>query len=266
MAERQPGYEYRGMLASAWDLLRGDTSSWPDRAFYRDVIRSSGQPALDVGCGTGRLILDYLTDGVDVDGADLSPEMLAICREKVSRLGLQPTLYEQAMESLELPRRYRTIFVPSSSFQLLTDREAAVRAMARFRDHLAPGGTLVMPFMVMWSEQRAAREPDDPWEWHVHQERERPEDGALVRRWQRSRCDLAEQLEHTEGRYEVIVDGEVFATEHHGRSPAARWYTQEQALALYRDAGLGDVHATRGFTFEPARGDEEMFCVFGVRE
>lgn len=265
MAEREPGYEYRGMVASSWDLLRGDYSTWPDRPFYRDVIGRSGEPALDIGSGTGRLILDYLADGMDVDGVDLSPEMLAICREKARALGLRPSLYEQAMESLELPRRYRTIFVPSSSFQLLTDREAAGRAMARFREHLEPGGALVMPFMLLWSERRAAREPGDPWEWRVHQERERPEDGALIRRWQRSRYDVAEQLEHTEDRYEVIAGGEVVSTEHHQRSPATRWYTQEQALAVYREAGLSDVHATRGFTLEPARGHEEMFCVFGVR-
>ena len=46
-------YEYRDMLASTWDLLRGDMSDSPDRQFFRDIIQESGQPALDVGCGTG---------------------------------------------------------------------------------------------------------------------------------------------------------------------------------------------------------------------
>ena len=58
-------YEYTGMRASAWDLLRGDTSNWSDRFFYRDLIRHYGQPALDVGCGTGRLLLDYLAQGCE---------------------------------------------------------------------------------------------------------------------------------------------------------------------------------------------------------
>ena len=107
-------YEYRWMLASAWDLLRGDTSQWPDRAFYREVISRYGEPALDVGCGTGRLLLDYLAAGLDVEGVDNSPEMLALCLEKAEALGLKPVVYEQTMETLHLPRHYRTIFVPSS--------------------------------------------------------------------------------------------------------------------------------------------------------
>ena len=70
-------YEYQGLMAQTWDLLRGDTSVWPDRPFYRAIIEQRDGPALDVGCGTGRLLLDYLQSGLDVDGIDNSPEMLA---------------------------------------------------------------------------------------------------------------------------------------------------------------------------------------------
>src|SRR5205814_1707307 len=117
----QSNYEYRGLHVASWDLFRGDTSNWDDRFFYKDIILKSGQPALDVGCGTGRLVLDYVQQGIDVDGVDNSPEMLAICRRKAEKLGLQPNIYLQSMERLDLPRNYRTIFVPSSTFQLLTN-------------------------------------------------------------------------------------------------------------------------------------------------
>src|SRR5437016_11230663 len=122
-------YEYGGLIAQFWDFFRGDTSTWSDRPFYKEAILESGQPALDVGCGTGRLLLDYLAEGIDIDGVDNSPEMLALCREKARKLGLQPAIYQQSMESLDLPQKYRTIIVPSSSFLLVTDLSAAAEAM-----------------------------------------------------------------------------------------------------------------------------------------
>src|SRR5712691_8778508 len=176
-------YEYRGFIASAWDLLRGDTSDWEDRPFYRTIILQSGQPALDIGCGTGRLLLDYLADGIDIDGVDTSPEMLAICRQKAQKLGLQPTLFQQSMEALDVPRKYRTIIVPSSSFQLVVDPRDATEAMRRFFRHLEPGGILVMPFMIPWDGPTT--EPIVSGEWEFIAERVRPDDGVLIRRWTR---------------------------------------------------------------------------------
>ena len=82
-----PNYEYSGLMAQAWDLLRGDTSQWSDRFFFLDIIQRYGQPVLDIGCGTGRLLLDYLAQGIDVDGVDNSPQMLALCRQKAAQQG-----------------------------------------------------------------------------------------------------------------------------------------------------------------------------------
>lgn len=252
-------YEYRGLMAASWDLFRGDTSRWADRAFYKEAVRRYGQPVLDVGCGTGRLLLDFLADGIDAEGVDVSPEMLALCRRKADAAGGQVRLHEQAMESLSLPRRFRTILVPSSSFQLVTDPATARAAMDRFFAHLLPGGHLVMPFMTDW-------QPGDPLEtgWQTR-EQERPDDGALVRRRSRSRYDPAEQLEHTEDVYEVLRDGGVVATERHARSPAVRWYTQPQVRALYEAAGFTDLLVCDEFSFEPARADARLFSAIGLR-
>ena len=50
-------------------------SHWADRFFFLEVIQKFGQPVLDVGCGTGRLLLDYLQIGIDIDGVDNSPDV-----------------------------------------------------------------------------------------------------------------------------------------------------------------------------------------------
>src|SRR4030042_5390012 len=135
----EPGYEYYGMMAQTWDLFRGDTSKWEERGCYLDIIRESGEPVLDVGCGTGRLLLDFMSQGVDIDGVDNSPEMLTICREKADAMRLQPMLYENNMVSMKLPRLYQTIIVPSSSFQLVLEPAHAQKAILNLFNHLLPG-------------------------------------------------------------------------------------------------------------------------------
>jgi len=259
--------EYRGLLAQTWDLLRGDTSSWADRLFYRALIEQRHGPALDVGCGTGRLLLDYLASGLDIDGVDNSAEMLDICRAKAAAMNLdvKNRLFEQEMAELSLERLYATIFVPSSSFQLLTDATAADEAMARFYEHLAPNGVFVMSIMSkLW---RGKIPPNQmQWsDWHKLGERERPEDGATIRRWIRTRYDHGQQFEHEENRYEVLRGDAVVETEFYSRSPAVRWYSQKQAISCCEKAGFTSVTATSGFTFEPASPDDTLFCVFGVR-
>ncbi|MGE5377595.1 MAG: class I SAM-dependent DNA methyltransferase [Bacteroidota bacterium] len=251
-----PSYEYYGMMAEFWDLFRGDTSTWEDRFFYMDVVKRYGQPVLDVGCGTGRILLDFMPQGIDIDGVDNSPDMLALLQEKAKKLNLSPAVHQQEMTALSLPRKYQTILVPSSSFQLLLDADSPAIAMRRFFEHLLPGGILVMPFMTLWKE-------GDPLESELTREVIRPEDGATIRRWQYSRFEPAADLEHTIDRYEVIRDGQVVLSEEHHQSPATRSYNQASAVDLFKQAGFKDIQIFKEFTFEPVKPDDTVFSVIG---
>jgi ubiquinone/menaquinone biosynthesis C-methylase UbiE len=242
--------EYVGLMAESWDALRGDTSAWEDRAFYLDVIRERGEPVLDVGCGTGRLLLDYLRLGIDIDGVDVSAEMLAICRRKAARDGLVPHLYEQPMEDLDLPRRYATIIVPSSSFQLIVEPADAVAALAGLRRHLEPGGALAMPFIAM----------NAPREEHWVREAQL-EDGSTIRRTASVVYDPATRLESTDDLYEQLRDGSVVRSERYRRPQATRGYSPEQVGELLDEAGFDEVEWCSNFTREPAQPGDEVFTI-----
>jgi len=253
-----PNYEYYGMLAEFWDLFRGDTSTWEDRFFYLDVVKRYGQPVLDVGCGTGRISLDFMQQGIDIEGVDNSPDMLARLRRKAEELNLKPIVYQQEMTELSLPRKYQTILVPSSSFQLLLDASLPPLAMNRFYEHLQSGGVLAMPFMTLWHE-------GDPLESEFTREVVRPEDGATIRRWQFSRFNPETEMEDSIDRYEIIEQGQVVASEEHRQSPSTRSYTQEQAMALYQEAGFKDIQVFSEFTFDPVKRTDTVFSIVGVK-
>jgi hypothetical protein len=144
--------------------------------------------------------------------------------------------------------------VPSSSFQLVLDAAAAAETLRRFLGHLQPGATLAMSIMTLSQE-------GDPDQWRLVRERTRPQDGLLVRRWSRSRYDQATQLEHTADRYELLRDGEVVRSELHERSPATRSYRQDGIAELVRGAGFVDVGLVSGFSDQPVRPEDTLFCV-----
>jgi hypothetical protein len=173
---------------------------------------------------------------------------------------LTPVLLEGDMVTMRLPRKYQTIIVPSSSFQLVLDPEDARNAILNLKAHLLPGGSLVMPFMMEWKQ-------GEPFEthWQLSGEKIRPEDGATVKRWSWSRYDPETQLMHTEDRYEVIKDGVVIAQEHHKRLPATREYYQPQALELYGMAGFEDIRIYRGFTRQPVSDEDDIFTIIGKK-
>jgi len=253
-----PNYEYYGLMVRHWDLLRGDTSDWDDRFFYLEVIKKYGQPVLDVGCSSGRLILDYFSQGIDIDGVDISPEMIALCKQNAAQKGINPNLYNQSMTELFLPRKYKTILVPSSSMQLLLEPSLPLQAMQCFYDHLEPGGVLAAPFMTLWKE-------GDPLEGEGTQEAIRPEDGATVRRTGWYKFNPETQMDETRDTWEVIKDGQVIESEVHEQAPATRSYTQAEAVALFEQAGFKDIQVYSEFTFDPVKPTDTTFSIIGIK-
>jgi hypothetical protein len=184
--------------------------------------------------------------------------MLATCRRKAAALGLQPVLYEQALERLALPRTYRTILIPSSTFQLVVDPGAASEALQRLYRHLAPVGTLVLSLMALAGPAQLGA-------WVLVQQAVRPADGLLVRRWRRTAFNAVTELETSEDRYELLDGERIVATELHRRAPAVRSYSQGRVIELLREAGFVDVRLVSGFTEAPARPSDTVFCAFGKR-
>ena len=61
------------------------------------------------------------------------------------------------------------------------------------------------------------------------------------------------------------LNGTVVQTERHRRSPEGRWYSQAQAAELFRAAGYCNIRLFHGFTQEPAREGDRLYCVLGER-
>ena len=65
-----------------------------------------GHKVLDVGCGTGELLLSFLKKEAEVTGLDLSAEMLMVAHAKAEKAGYKPFLIEQDMSEMTLMSQF----------------------------------------------------------------------------------------------------------------------------------------------------------------
>jgi SAM-dependent methyltransferase len=180
----------------------------------------------------------WLERGYDVDGVDISQDMLDMCRERTAREHLpQPALYAQPLHELDLPR-YRTIVV-CGGFGLGGDRRRDEEALERLRAHLEPGGTLLLDNEVpyayaSWRYWTAGGRADLPRPWPEPGERRTGADGAEYElRHRLVDVDRLEQRITNELRALMWRDSERVADETH-RLTLTAYFTYEIALMLER--------------------------------
>jgi SAM-dependent methyltransferase len=260
----QPQTWHYGLIARWWAEFNAPDPT--EFAFYRGVIERDGQPALDLCCGAGRLLLPLLSVGLDVDGCDISPDMLAFCREGAAKQGLTANLYQQAMHDLELPRRYRTISI-CDSFGLGGRREQDATALRRCFDHLVPGGTLVFSHYLptdnpeRWSYWLPEQRQRLPEAWPEAGNRKRAADGDEIGlRVRVVDLDPMEQRLTLEMRAELWREGRLAAQE--DRLLQENLYFRNEILLMLAHAGFADVSVRAGYSAkEPTASDTMLVFV-----
>ena len=159
---------------------------------------------------------------------------------------------------MALPRRYRVILVPSSSFQLLIDPTDATAAMRRFHDHLEAQGTLVMPWIDIAQDYPGGAIVARTQEVTLH-------NGSVIRLTAQGRFEPATGLEHTDELFERLVSGRVVERERTVRSPATRQYDRATIQDLHSMAGFGDLRWLSGFTRDAARPGDRIVTTLARR-
>lgn len=130
-------------IAPYYDLEFSDLDA--DVGLYLGYAGIVGSPILELGCGTGRLLLPLAEAGYEVTGIDSSPAMIGIACERLAgyrnvdvRLGEMTCLDD-------LPHsRYRLVFVALNTFLHLESREDQLAALAAIRRVLHHDGILVI--------------------------------------------------------------------------------------------------------------------------
>lgn len=118
-----------------------------DIPFYQALIPSPQAAILELGCGSGRVMLGLASHCRFIHGIDLSTAMIARCQEKLIAAGIpaeKALAIEGDITSFDLGRRFDLIIAPFRVLQNLETDEQVDGLMNCIRAHLTPGGSVIL--------------------------------------------------------------------------------------------------------------------------
>lgn len=262
-ASEQSGTWHYGLIARWWAEF--NTAEPEELAYFRAAIQKYGEPALDVGCGTGRILLPLLSDGVDIDGSDVSADMIDFAKDRVKKAGLASRLAVQPMHQLDLGRSYRTIFM-CGSFGIGGRRDHDREALWRVYRHLEPGGALLIanhefPYANRdekgWARWLPGHPELIPREWPAEGDRRTTSDGHEIELLSRlTEFDRLAQRHVFEMRARLWHGGQVVKEESY--SLKENLYFAQEILLLLDEAGFREVGVESYCSGRPATADDAV--------
>lgn len=119
-----------------------------DVEFYRDLALKSGNSALELGVGTGRVAIPLAKAKITVVGIDNSIHMLRIARKKLTRetraVGRRIVLETGDMRDFDLNQSFPFIYIPASTFDHNVTVEEQTQTLDCIHNHLEKSGTFAL--------------------------------------------------------------------------------------------------------------------------
>jgi SAM-dependent methyltransferase len=218
---------YLSLEAELHDAFWAASDDASEVRLMAEFLRTHPGPALEIGCGSGRLLFPLMEAGFAVEGLELSPDMLRLARTAAEARGLSPVLHLGDMTKWPAPRTYASLLAPAFTLQLADDPAATLR---HWHSWLQPSGALYLTIFTPLAELSGDL-PEG--EWYADHETLLP-GGIRAALETRHTLDDRQRLVHREHRYSVAGDPPRI---HHSRQ-TIRWFDDGELTAILDRAGF----------------------------
>jgi len=229
--------DFYAQTAALYDHV-GPYVSRNDVAFFVDAARISGGPVLELGAGTGRVLIPTAREGIAITGLDSSHAMLDMCRRRLANESAavrdRVTLVHGDMRAFDLGDSFALVTLPFRPFQHLLRVEDQIACLHAIRRHLRHDGALILdvfnPILGKLDNDAALSEfePEAPVPL--------PGGATLTRSARVARRDLARQILLIEMRYDIAhPDGRTDRIE---ESVSLRYFFRYELEHLLARCGL----------------------------
>jgi len=233
-----------------------------DIEFYRELIPSAQSTILELGCGTGRVLIPLASHCAHITGVDISEPMLALCRRKLQASKIPRSRAKIKLgdiTALVLEQKFDLIIAPFRVFQNLKRDEEVTGLFRTVKSHLSDAGSCILnafrPFLdrEAMATQWACEGENLHWETPT-------EDGRIALYDRRSRIDAERQiiypvLAYRRYRGDVLEDEVIHEI-------ALRYYYPDQLEELIAAHGFKIVNRWGGYAGEPYGEGPELLIQF----
>lgn len=242
-----------------------------DIRFYREVCQGAGE-ILELGCGSGRVMLPLLREGHRVTGLDIHPGMLRALSVSLEReppeVRQRATLRQGDMSCFSLKARFSHVLLPYNGLYTLITEEAQRACLRCVAEHLLPGGSLWLDVYLL-EEDEEDNEPELGQEGEALLEEEDEEQLASLwlderqidifesRRWQPA-------LQRLDATYTYIIK-EAGETKTRRYSIPQRYLTAHQLFAMLKESGFSLGQCFEDFEKTPWQADSPALILQALR-
>ena len=231
--------EYDQFDAVFYDHYSGGLEG--DVEFYVEAAKQAGSGILELGCGTGRILIPTVQAGIPIIGLDRAAAMLALTEQKIAALPpairSRVTLKHADMRDFRIDPALQLITVPYRAFLHLLTLKDQRQALACIHRHLSPRGRLILNIFDPDVETLAAH--SGPLGSVLKRDLvfQHPHTGQRVISWEARRYDLEHQLlEQSTVFEEVDAAGRTLSRTH--RSLTLRYVFRYEMHHLLELAGF----------------------------
>ncbi len=244
-SKHQKSGMYNHLEAKLHDVFWETEGSAAELPLLEKFLENHSGTTLELGCGSGRLMLPLLKNGFLLEGLDNSEDMLELCAEKC--IQYQPVLHHADMLDFSTGTTYSAITLPAFTLQF-TPPEKLPELLTNIHQHLHPGGGLYITTFIPWAEITGELEEG---EWFPDQDTEL-HDGNIARCHTRFQVERMSQRLTRDHRYEIVTSDhqllESSESTHH-----LNWFWPNELSRILNSAGftvdrlISDFNSTSSF-------------------
>ncbi len=232
-----------------------------DLAFYRRLAEDQAGPVLELGAGTGRVTIALAAAGLPVVALEPNDAMRGRAAERFAALAdtrpdvaARIRLVAGDARTLALGERFALVLAAFNTLMHLERVDEQDAALARARDHLAPGGAFACDVFVPRFGHDGLLRAEPAWAQLAG-----PDADLFV--WQHH--DLVRQLVLSHHRLDQVEPGGVLRRRR--ATLRQRYYQRYELERALRTAGFSDVRCYGDFERGPVRATSTVWAFVARR-